>query len=167
MYTIKKLYELEDLHKLLKSGALTEEEYEASKEKVMNAIFKPAFTTLDDIETAKKLKDQEILSESEFDAIKLQALNTIEPKPRKTKDKPKSGKYNSCLGSLLAFLIFAFVPAGCSIACIPSEQGGYGLAFVWIFVAIYIWIKMWWDRHGYDAIIKKQIIQDALGKKKW
>ena len=30
IYTIKKLYELEDLHKLVKSGALTEEEYAIS-----------------------------------------------------------------------------------------------------------------------------------------
>lgn len=161
MYTIKKLYELEDLHKLVKSGALTEEEYAISKEKVMSAIFKPAFTTLDDIETAKKLKDQGILTESEFETIKQQALDTIEPKQRKT----KSGKYNSCLGSLLAFLIFAFVPAGCSVACFSSERG-YTVAVVWIFIAIYLWIKMLWDRYGYDAIIKKHIIKDALDRRR-
>ncbi len=168
MYALKKLYDLEKLHELFENGSITEEDYNSSKDKIMDGIYSHKIS-LDDIDTAKEMESKNVISQIEFEAIKQIALEGIEDKPKKI-IKPKEprvpSKLKGCMASLLATLLFTFFPAGCSVVCF-SEDVGPEMAAGWIILAIYIQIRVWWDKYGYDATINKFIISEGIRKGRW
>lgn len=160
VYTIKKLFELEDLHRLMTNGSITREEYELSKEKIMDAIFKPAHTTLDDIETANELKEKNILTESEFEAIKQQALETIESKQPEVKDMSQSRKFYPYLRAIGCASIFVAFPPTCAMMYLPPEINwiaawflGIGALCIVLNYFSILW-KMWYQKYIVSEGIK-------------
>lgn len=163
MYAIKKLYDLEKLHELFENGSLTEEEYNSSKDKIMDGIYNHKIS-LDDIDTAKEMEGKNVISQIEFEAIKQIALEGIEDKPKKLikqKELSEPSKLRGCLSFLLASGLFIFFPAGCSVAYFSEDVGSW-VAWAWIIFAIYSTISVLWDKYGYEASINKFIISEGI-----